>query len=616
MRFRSAFSSVGLPCPSGQTVAPSDLRIAFLATAASIGALMLAGCGGSDAVASGPSLNPPKWVVTASAVSVPIGASVTINAQLAEASGVPRPTAGVTVGWAATPGFRGAFSSLTSVTNAAGLATVTFTPAPPQIGLTFRVIAGANGVTSGISGEIITVAGPPAAYRISVQPSEIPAGTVTRLTAQLVDAFGNSVPLGGRTVTWSTTASGTAFSSPTSITQSNGRATVDFTTSGVNGTLHTVVARDGDGAGGNLVIGTTFPFAQLLAVSAGGGNTCALAVNGGSFCWGGNTAATPVGVPGAVAFASLTSGGSHNCGLTPAGAAYCWGENYWGQLGDGTSIGRGFPTLVSGNLTFTALSAGANHTCGVAVGGALYCWGYNASRQIGDGSVVLVRTTATRVGTGLTFSSVSAGSSHTCGVTSDGSAYCWGLNTSAQLGDSTSTTRTTPTRIAGNISFATVVAADTHSCGLSTTGAGYCWGDNAKGQLGTETGLNAIAPTPVTGGKTFSSITVAIRHSCGITTAGAAFCWGWNGFGQLGNDSGIFSSNVPVPVAGGLTFASISAGGGEYEDYYYSNKLLLEHTCGVTTGKVAYCWGSNYFGQLGAGGSAGGSRVPLKVARQ
>jgi hypothetical protein len=49
----------------------------------------------------------------------------------------------------------------------------------------------------------------------------------------------------------------------------------------------------------------------------------------------------------------------------------------------------------------------------------------------------------------LAFRQVSAGLSHTCGVTTDDRAYCWGSNARGQLGDGTTTGRTRPVAVAG-----------------------------------------------------------------------------------------------------------------------------------------------------------------------
>ena len=82
----------------------------------------------------------------------------------------------------------------------------------------------------------------------------------------------------------------------------------------------------------------------------------------------------------------ISTGVWHTCGVTPGGAAYCWGDNFFGQLGDGTSVARATPVPVAGGLRFAAVSAGSFHTCGVTASGAAYCWGDNQNGQLGDGT--------------------------------------------------------------------------------------------------------------------------------------------------------------------------------------------------------------------------------------
>jgi len=169
-----------------------------------------------------------------------------------------------------------------------------------------------------------------------------------------------------------------------------------------------------------------------------------------------------------------------------------------GELGDGTTVERTSPTPVAGGLTFAQLGrVGFYHTCGVTFDGAAYCWGDNTWGQLGDGTTTWEPSPVLVAG-GLTFAAVSAGSYHTCGVTSGGAAYCWGGNSAGELGDGTFTQRTSPVAVAGGLMFATVSAGDSHTCGVTTGGAAYCWGDNPSGQLGNgTTGGGSLTPERV-----------------------------------------------------------------------------------------------------------------------
>ena len=243
------------------------------------------------------------------------------------------------------------------------------------------------------------------------------------------------------------------------------------------------------------------------------------------------------------------------------------------------------PPPTGGAIPRAAIASGGGASCGLLPGGVVACWGAGVQNP-------------TVLETGVRLNRIAGGTGHMCGLTSGGEAYCWGLNAKGQLGDgTTNNTRATPAAVAGGNSFRAIRAGGRHSCGLSG-GRIYCWGDNGSGQLGDGTTSGRTRPTAVPD-LTFSDVAAGGTHSCGIATDGKTWCWGDGFSGQLGYGQ-LSTESSPVEVdAGAIRFTKIFAGGG--------------HTCGLTAGGKAYCWGDNRAGQVGDGSTTDRTK-PVEVA--
>ena len=329
---------------------------------------------------------------------------------------------------------------------------------------------------------------------------------------------------------------------------------------------------------------------------------------------------------------SFRSAGA-GCGVAADNAAYCWGDaQIAGELGDGQqgASSTDQPLRVVGGLQFKSV-VGHHYTfCGITLDDLVYCWGYNALGQLGAGNRDQVCFTGglgfgwcspepVPVVGGLRFKMLAAGAAHVCGLTFDGSAYCWGSNEGGQLGIVSDSVcplnvsgppftpvpcNTRPVAVSGGLHFQTISAGALHTCGVTAGGAAYCWGSNEVGQLGIgveggpETCTRIADPRPlpcshhpmqVVGGIVFKAISAGSFNTCGIDQGGDAYCFGiGEGLGHVPVNP--TSSTVPVPVSGGLHFTSVATG--------------ISSSCALTTDQTAYCWGRNSFGELGTGSTA------------
>ena len=221
-------------------------------------------------------------------------------------------------------------------------------------------------------------------------------------------------------------------------------------------------------------------------------------------------------------FSQVSASEEYSCAIseTKNNAVFCWGDN---------AGGRATPP----DGSFTQVSTGYWHACGVKTDGDVFCWGKNDDGRMDAPADVH-------------FSQVSAAGWHTCGIKTDGYVVCWGGNDDG---------RTEPPT---NVQFKQISSSKWHNCGVKTDGHVACWGNNDGGRM------NAPANDH------FSQVSTGVWHSCGVRTDGTVVCWGDNDAGR---------ATPPGDAATPGTYQKVSAG--------------AWHTCGLKTDGTISCWGDN-----------------------
>ena len=309
-------------------------------------------------------------------------------------------------------------------------------------------------------------------------------------------------------------------------------------------------------------------------------------------------------------FSQFTSNSGYTCALTNEGKAYCWGWNQYGRLGNNSTTNSSTPVAVQmpAGVSFQSIAAGNIHACALTTEGKAYCWGWNQYGQLGNNSTANSSTpVAVQMPAGVSFQSIAAGNIHTCALTTTGQAYCWGYGGSGQLGNNSTAISRIPVAVQmpAGVSFQFIAAGYYHTCALTNEGKAYCWGQGSSGRLGNNSTTDSRIPVAVQmpAGVSFQSITAGYAHTCALTTTGQAYCWGYGD--RLGNNS-TTDSRIPVAVQmpAGVSFQSIAAGS--------------LHTCALTTQNKAYCWGLELGGDSITGSltplavSSAGVNVPVE----
>jgi alpha-tubulin suppressor-like RCC1 family protein len=333
-------------------------------------------------------------------------------------------------------------------------------------------------------------------------------------------------------------------------------------------------------------------------------STCAL-VLGSAFCWGDSAdgglgtggpqeQSSPAAVRTGAVFSSVAVGDVHACGLeVGTNQVDCWGANAFGQLGSGDDAPRDAPSPVALGQSALEVSTGYEFTCAILADRSLWCWGENDEGQLGQSDMFGAGNSPVplAVGASSPWMHVAAGQGHACGIQSPGTLWCWGRNTSAELGlgPGQPIQIRTPTRVGSDGDWASLDLGQDSACALKQDGSLWCWGADTFDQLGFPADSDAAtpvadAPTRVGTDSDWSEVSIDTFDGCAVKRDGSLWCWGRNLEGQLGLGDNV-NRSLPTPVSTGWLAVSV----GRF------------HTCAETLDHGVQCTGQNHSGALGLG---------------
>ena len=252
------------------------------------------------------------------------------------------------------------------------------------------------------------------------------------------------------------------------------------------------------------------------------------------------------------------------------------------------------PIVKPGQNDFFDITAGGSHTCAIKYNGNVYCWGLNSTGQVG----IWTTTTPcqglsciTRPAFVTTASQVDAGMDHTCALSSAGAATCWGNSTYGQVGNGNFGYQSEPLPVWGNHVFSSISAGMYSTCGTASDGL-ICWGAIVDSVHGSN-------PVQISSYNRFSSVSVGYLHACTLDAEGGLReigCWGNNQLGQLGVDPAQFPN---TNSSSGVWYSLLSSLGTAASRV----TTQTDFTCADQTNGTVQCVGANGVGQLGNGQS-------------
>lgn len=294
---------------------------------------------------------------------------------------------------------------------------------------------------------------------------------------------------------------------------------------------------------------------------------------------------------------NISAGTLHTLAIKNDGSLWAWGDNTYGQLGDGSGIGKNTPVRIGTANNWSKVDAGYYHSVAIKTDGSIWAWGSNGSGQLGDGTDI-DKNEPVQIGTATNWNQISAAFDFTIAIKNDGTLWAWGSNFYGQLGDGTTIDKNIPTQTGAATNWAKIAAGFRHSIATKTDGTIWAWGINPSGQLGDGTNIVKTSPAQIGIATDWNQISAGVEHSIAVKTNGTIWAWGSNFYGQLGDGTNT-DTNVPIQIGIANNWSKIGAG--EY------------HSMVIKTDGTLWGWGTNFWGQLGDGTAFNDKKIPTQT---
>jgi alpha-tubulin suppressor-like RCC1 family protein len=236
--------------------------------------------------------------------------------------------------------------------------------------------------------------------------------------------------------------------------------------------------------------------ARARDVQARFAHTCAVLETGAVECWGANfegqlglgdnpngpDVLAPIVLPKAGPWRSVAPGQGHTCAIAVDGGLWCWGRNTENELGLGPGAGPQLrtPQRVGAALDWVEVVAGQSGTCGLRADRSLWCWGVWVNG-------VTQQSAPTQLGSATDWALARIDTFHLCALKLDGALWCLGRNIEGQLGLAAPSQIDVLTQIEPSARWSALSTGRFHTCARKAAGTVWCTGANANPPDGSDT---------------------------------------------------------------------------------------------------------------------------------